>query len=104
MSPLASQMRSTPLLGPVPWPLEVAISRSSPTVARALGYQSVGMKPRKTERHIRSNPVCNQARSIENRYGIDRGISNEQTLAIRRLCQRDRRSAGKLLIAQGGGE
>ena len=34
-----------PLLGPLLSPLAVAISRSSPCAASALGYQSVGMKP-----------------------------------------------------------
>src|SRR5258706_15611327 len=33
------------LFGPLPWPLAVAISRSLPEIARALGYHSVGIKP-----------------------------------------------------------
>src|SRR5437660_2391084 len=34
-----------PALGPVPSPFAVAINRSSPRTASALGYQSVGIKP-----------------------------------------------------------
>src|ERR1700727_828351 len=35
----------TPLFGPVPWPLAVAMKRSSPCTPSALGYQSVGINP-----------------------------------------------------------
>ena len=71
-----------PLFGLLLSPLAVAMSRSSPWMARALGYQSVGMNPRASWGNGKSDSRLGQGRSVKHGDRIQRGIRYKQPCAV----------------------